>query len=1014
MNEAMKKTLFLLATAVLSTAVSCQKINENQPKDEGVRVTVIAGTDTRTSIVDGGTSASIFKWTGTTASQITLFENDIKGTSPAIELSDSDTKAAISATFSKEADQYVYKAIITSSLAASGNALLPNTQNPTTTSFDPTADILIGKPTDAVAERPASVSMLFGRAVAVNKMILTNFKGTDEKVKEIVFTAENNIAGYVTPHYELGYASYVEGGAFKKITLNYGQEGESLTESAFNAYFLSWPVNTGSFGVKVTTDQYVYTKEIATGSVTFKLDKLVAFNFSLSDATAEPVVASKTFSLVTSADDLIIGSEVMILNAAGTYAMSSTQNSNNRGQQAVTVSENKVNSVSGCEIFTLGNGTVDNTYSFYATQSATKGYIYAASSTANQLKTQETNDANSSFAITIDGTSYAASVVAQGTNSRNKLQYNGSLFSCYSTTQTAVKIYQYDDGKTPLDKPVITLAPDASAKSVTVSWEAVTNADNYKITCTGKDDISTDETSCSFTGLEYDTEYTIKVTAKGSDQYRESSASKTLTIKDPASTLSTMDAIYTKATDAGSTAVEVAIQFNNWVISGVSGNSAYLTDGNGKGMIIYKNGHGFTAGDILSGTVNCHLMLYQSAAEVTDVTSSSTGLTVTSGGSVTPQSATIDQLSGINTGACFIISNITCGTSSSSYYSFSDGTNSISVYKGILSSLPALTTGVKYNVTGVFQTNSSVNRIYPRSNDDIQEVAATKYGINIPAVEHGSVSTSPATEAAEGTVVTLTVTPEDGYRLAQLTVTTASSQSVAVSNNKFTMPAEAVTVSATFEEIPTHTITIADTENGTVTTDPASSAEEGETVTIITTPDDGYKVKSITVTKNTSGTEVTVSDNKFTMPEEDVTVAVVFEEGSSTYACIFTSKSWATGTGEIKWTSGKDGGQLTSNQGIQVTTTYTGANATTTSPYTNVSKIIVKYCTNASNGVGTIKVQIGTGTEQSFSVTKPSSGGKTIKEAVFTFSPNETGKVKVTAECTTNSVYINGVTIYAQ
>ena len=134
---------------------------------------------------------------------------------------------------------------------------------------------------------------------------------------------------------------------------------------------------------------------------------------------------------------------------------------------------------------------------------------------------------------------------------------------------------------------------------------------------------------------------------------------------------------------------------------------------------------------------------------------------------------------------------------------------------------------------------------------------------------------------------------------------------------------------------------------------------------------------------------------------------------SVTDTYVFTSKSWnATLNDETaNWTSGKDGNQLTSNQGIQINTGASGANGTSPISYSNVTKIVVSYCTNASNGVGAIKVQVGTGTEQSFSVTKPSSGGKTLKNATFTYSTPESGYIKVTGECTTNSVYIYSVAI---
>lgn len=140
-----------------------------------------------------------------------------------------------------------------------------------------------------------------------------------------------------------------------------------------------------------------------------------------------------------------------------------------------------------------------------------------------------------------------------------------------------------------------------------------------------------------------------------------------------------------------------------------------------------------------------------------------------------------------------------------------------------------------------------------------------------------------------------------------------------------------------------------------------------------------------------------------------LTLTVSAEVWGATTTYTFTSKSWAdTSNG---WTSGKDGNALTSNQGVQVTTGVTGANATTKNSFTNISRIDVQYCTNASKGAGSIKIQVGSNTEKTFSVTKPSSGGTTLKTATFTFNPNETGKVKITVECTTNSVYIYSVTI---
>ena len=123
----------------------------------------------------------------------------------------------------------------------------------------------------------------------------------------------------------------------------------------------------------------------------------------------------------------------------------------------------------------------------------------------------------------------------------------------------------------------------------------------------------------------------------------------------------------------------------------------------------------------------------------------------------------------------------------------------------------------------------------------------------------------------------------------------------------------------------------------------------------------------------------------------------------------FTNKSWADSSNG--WTSGKDGNGFTTNQGVQVTTGASGANATTKTSFTNVSSVAVQYCTNAKAGKGTIKIQVGSNSAQSFAVTAPSSGGTTLKTKTFTFSPNQTGAVKISVDCTTNSIYIYEITI---
>ena len=82
---------------------------------------------------------------------------------------------------------------------------------------------------------------------------------------------------------------------------------------------------------------------------------------------------------------------------------------------------------------------------------STKEYLYAASSSSNYLRSQETVDANAEWQITI--TSGVASIVASGTNTHNILQYNSSssIFSAYSSAQAAIALYVQENYVTAAD-----------------------------------------------------------------------------------------------------------------------------------------------------------------------------------------------------------------------------------------------------------------------------------------------------------------------------------------------------------------------------------------------------------------------------------------------------------------------------------------------------------------------------------------------------------------------------------
>ena len=99
--------------------------------------------------------------------------------------------------------------------------------------------------------------------------------------------------------------------------------------------------------------------------------------------------------------------------------------------------------------------------------------------------------------------------------------------------------------------------------------------------------------------------------------------------------------------------------------------------------------------------------------------------------------------------------------------------------------------------------------------------AGAKYNVTVNSTTNGAVTADP-TSAEAGTTITLTVTPETGYVLDALTVTDASSTPVTVTDNKFTMPASDVTVTATFKENEKPAATLTLSKNGVEETFPGS------------------------------------------------------------------------------------------------------------------------------------------------------------------------------------------------
>ena len=177
------------------------------------------------------------------------------------------------------------------------------------------------------------------------------------------------------------------------------------------------------------------------------------------------------------------------------------------------------------------------------------------------------------------------------------------------------------------------------------------------------------------------------------------------------------------------------------------------------------------------------------------------------------------------------------------------------------------------------------------------EPEVKSHAITIGELQNGKVTAAVKGEevktAAEGADVTLTVAPDEGYRLKAGTLAATyqvpgenatdepKTEKVVLTEGEegvytFKMPTADVTVTAEFEQ--TYKVEVAATlENGSVEPDKKIAAA-GETVKLTVTPKEGYELESIHVTYGNEQ-EVTVNkDNTFVMPAGDVNVSARFKK----------------------------------------------------------------------------------------------------------------------------------------
>lgn len=347
------KTFFksILAVAVCASLfAACSKDDTVSDPSNGRKVTMTVTASSELESASGSRTTydpltGKISWNETgeylqvfeTAASKTTYANSQEGT-----VSDGTAKFAVS--FPENTNTpLVYNAVYPASAwITSNNTDITNmkvvtrtSQQPTATSFDSNADLLIAK-SISLESQPTELQMSFGRAVAIGKMTVKNL-ASEEPVLGVEFTAPDKkvtgrsyvdmTAGTVK---EYGYP----GNFSDNVTLSYSSEMNLKANGAtgMTAYFTCFPFEVAAgetFTVTVTTASKIFTK-----TVTVQEGRPLAFAAGDSSTFAVDMTDAAEETTETLSGDYVITAT----QSETTYAMSSLAESSRLAPVVITPS----------------------------------------------------------------------------------------------------------------------------------------------------------------------------------------------------------------------------------------------------------------------------------------------------------------------------------------------------------------------------------------------------------------------------------------------------------------------------------------------------------------------------------------------------------------------------------------------------------------------------------------------------------------------------------------------------
>jgi len=381
-------------------------------------------------------------------------------------------------------------------------------------------------------------------------------------------------------------------------------------------------------------------------------------------------------------------------------------------------------------------------------------YQFAVEGTGNYLYCTNTNNgvrvgASENKVFTISEEGY---LVNTATSRYVGVYLTNPDWRCYTSINNNIKdqsfgFFKKDDGGggggVTVTKPVI--APNGGTFSEPQEV-TITAGEGCTVYYTINGENPTDASTLYEAPFTVSEDCTVKAIAYDGDDNASSIASAVFKF---AQTYTTIAALCAAATNSDTPAL---VEFNNWIVTGKTNNNAYFTDGV-NGILLYQSGHGFEVGDILTGSAQVTLTMYNEAPEIKGLTATTEGVTVTKGEGATPRTDVAIADIESNMQGCLITLE---GVTYSDGKFVDDDDNTIVPYKTFIT-LPELIEGHTYNVTGVIVWFKGTIEIAPRTEDEIVLITSqiepvSSWSVKEEVVDITGTSTAVFTTNSDGAI----------------------------------------------------------------------------------------------------------------------------------------------------------------------------------------------------------------------------------------------------------------------